>query len=190
MSKKRKTLLIITIAIILASYGITYFIIINDYGSLSNIKHVYSNKYIGNQLPDGSSPLDCCFGKGMFSGKATLTVKNGAKSDAIVCLYSISLDRTIRNTYVRRNSTFTIYNISRGSYKIRVLFGNNWNPKHKNPCGINGYFDSDVHFSEFDKDEYFDDNIDGYTVATITLYSVTGGNASTSQINKSDFFRK
>jgi len=147
------------------------------------------SKYKGNQLSNGSSPFDACFGKGIYSGKATLTIKNGSKSDAIVCLYSISRGRTIRNKYVRKNSNFTMNNIAQGDYKIRVFYGNDWNPTLENTCGTKGSFESDVSFSEFDGQHYFEDSYDGYTVATITLYSVAGGNASTSEISQSDFFR-
>jgi hypothetical protein len=144
--------------------------------------------YKGNQLTNGSSPLDACFGKGIYSGNATLTIKNGSSSDAIVCLYSISRERTIRNEYVQKNSSFTMDNIAQGYYKIRVFYGNDWNPTLENSCNTKGNFESDVSFSEFDGQEYFEDSYDGYTVATITLYTVAGGNASTSRISQSDFF--
>ena len=146
------------------------------------------SEYKGNQLQNGSSPFDACFGKGIYSGKATLTIKNGADTDAIVCLYSISKKRTIRNEYVRKNSSFRMDNIAQGNYKIRVLYGNDWNPTLENACGSKGYFESDLSFSEFDRTEFFEDNNKGYTVATITLYAVVGGNATTSNINQSDFF--
>jgi hypothetical protein len=145
--------------------------------------------YKGNQLTNGSSPLDACFGKGIYSGNATLTIKNGSSSDAIVCLYSISRGRTIRNEYVRKNSSFTMDNIAQGYYKIRVFYGNDWNPTLENSCNTKGNFESDVSFSEFDGQEYFEDGYDGYTVATVTLYTVAGGNASTSRISQSDFFK-
>lgn len=188
MSPKRKNLLIVTIAIIAACYGIAFYSIVNHSDYPTNKIRLQTSKYKGNQLPNGSSPLDECFGRGYYNGNATLTIKNGASSDAIVCLYSISLGQTIRNEYVRKNSSYTMDNISQGSYKIRVFYGNDWNPELENPCGIKGYFDSDVYFSEFDGTEYFEDSYDGYTVATVTLYTVAGGNASTSRINQSDFF--
>jgi hypothetical protein len=144
--------------------------------------------YKGYQLSNGSSPLDACFGKGIYSGNATLTIKNGSSSDAIVCLYSVSRGRTIRNEYVRKNTNFTMDNIAQGYYKIRVFYGNDWNPTLENSCGTNGNFESDVSFSEFDGKQYFEDSDNGYTIATITLYTVAGGNASTSRISQSDFF--
>lgn len=148
------------------------------------------SQYKGNQLKDGASPLTGCFGKGIYSGNATLTIKNGGNSDAIICLYSISDDRTIRNEYVQKNSSFTMSNIAQGEYKIRVFYGNDWNPELENSCGTKGNFETDVNFSEFDGTEYFEDSDRGFTNATITLYTVAGGNASSSAIDQSQFFRK
>lgn len=146
------------------------------------------SEYKGNQLEDGASPLDGCFGRGIYSGHATLTIDNGGSSDAIVCLYNVTNSRTIRNEYVRKNSNFTMSNIAQGSYKIRVFYGNDWNPTLTNSCGTKGNFESDIHFSEFDGTEYFEDSNRGYTTATITLYTVAGGNASSSSIDQSTFF--
>jgi len=186
MSLKRKALLIATIATIIISYGIAFrFILKSPNASLSIFS---TSKYKGNQLANGSSPFRDCFGIGLFNGNARLTVKNGANSDAVVCLFDMNLGRTIRNEYVQKNTTHTIYNIRQGYYKIRVFFGNDWNPEIQNPCGVKGYFESDANFSEFDDVQYFEDNFNGYSIATITLYTISGGNASTSGISQSQFF--
>jgi len=79
---------------------------------------------------------------------------------------------------------------SQGEYKIKVFYGNDWNPELENSCGTKGNFESDVNFSEFDETEYFTDNESGYTNATITLYTVQGGNASSSDIDQSKFLSK
>jgi hypothetical protein len=157
--------------------------------SYSKLKPTYEKSpYKGNQLSNGTSPFDTYFGKGIYNGNATLTIKNGSSSDAVVCLYSVSRNQTIRNEYVRKNTNFTMSNIEQGYYKIRVLYGNDWNPILENSYGAKGNFESDVSFSEFDGQQYFEDSYTGYTIATITLYTVTGGNASTSRISQSDFF--
>ncbi|HSD07657.1 hypothetical protein [Flavobacterium sp.] len=150
----------------------------------------YSSPYIGNQLQNGESPLDDCFGSGSYQGNATLTIKNGGNADAIVCLYSVSNDRTIRNEYIQKNSTFKMSNIAQGYYKIRIFYGNDWNPNLVNNCGSKGNFESDVNFSEFDGEEYFEDSSRGFTNATVTLYTVANGNASSSTIDQSTFFNK
>lgn len=169
----------------------------SDYSSSttnSNKDYSYSkpalrtSTYKDNQLTNGSSPLDGCFGKGVYSGNATLTIKNGSSADAIVCLYNLTQSRTIRNEYVQKNTSFRMDNIAQGYYKIRVFYGNDWNPTLKNSCGSDGSFESDVSFSEFDGQQYFEDSNDGYTMATVTLYTVANGNASTSRISQSNFF--
>jgi len=149
-----------------------------------------TSKYKGNQLWDGASPLTGCFGREIFKGRATLTIKNGGNSDAIICLYSVDLDRTIRNEYVQKESSYKMSKIAEGNYKIRVFYGNDWNPEMKNSCGTNGFFESDVNFTEFDRTEYFEDSKRGYTNLTITLYTVPGGNASSSSIDQTQFFKK
>jgi hypothetical protein len=149
-----------------------------------------ASEFRGNQLENGESPLDDCFGAGDYSGNATLTIENGGSTDAIVCLYNIDEDRTIRNEYVRVNSNFKMTNIPQGNYKIRVFYGNDWNPNIRNNCGSNGNFESDASISEFDGDQFFQDNSEGFSTNTITLHSVTGGNAQTSNLDQSQFFRK
>jgi len=168
---------------------------IRDYDEIYNdtidtAQEYIPSPYLGNQLMNGASPLDDCFGKGLYNGRATLTIKNGGSSDAIICLYSISDDRTIRNEYVQKDSNFKMSNISQGNYKIRVLYGNDWNPNLTNSCGSTGNFENNVNFSEFDSTDYFEDSDRGHTVATITLYTVEGGNASSSSIDQSTFFNK
>lgn len=179
MSEKRKILLLATISVIVVCYGFALYSIMN---------HTAIKNHQAFQLPNGSSPLNCCFGEGVYSGNANLTIKNGASSDAIVCLYSINSKRTIRNAYVQKNTSYTITNIAEDSYKIRVLYGNDWDPELENPYGKNGFFKTDIYFSEFDGTQEFEDGYYGYTVATITLYTVSNGNASTSKISQSEFF--
>lgn len=162
----------------------------NSNSSTNTYSPPEESKYKGNQLSNGASPLNGCFGKGYSGGNATLTIKNGGSSDAIICLYSLSDGRTVRNKYVRRSSNYTISNIPQGEYKIRVFYGNDWNPTLRNSCGKKGNFESDISFSEFDGAKYFEDSERGFTTATITLYSVVGGNASSSSIDQSQFFSK
>lgn len=162
----------------------------SSYTSVEEYTPPVESEYKGNQLQDGASPLDGCFGRGIYSGNSTLTIDNGGSSDAIVCLYRVADGRTVRNEYVRKNSSFTMSNIAQGSYKIRVFYGNDWNPTLTNSCGTKGNFESNVNFSEFDSTDYFEDSERGYTTATITLYTVVGGNASSSSIDQSTFFNK
>lgn len=157
--------------------------------SETEVEQIYTESiYKGNQLKNGASPFDGCFGEGIYDGNASLTIENGGNTDVIVCLYNTKSKRTIRNEYIRKKSNFKMTNISQGHYKIRVLYGNDWNPTLENLCNTKGNFESNVHFSEFDGTDYFEDNETGYTVRTVTLNSVIGGNATTSSIDKSTFF--
>ena len=110
--------------------------------------------YKGNQLQNGASPLNNCFNYVEYGGNATLTIKNGSSSDAVICLYNVGKARTVINEYVRKNTDHTISHIRQGNYKIRVLYGNDWNPTITNSCGTSGNFQNDVSFSEFDSEEY------------------------------------
>jgi len=151
-------------------------------------KHI--SPYIGNQLDNGSSPLTDCFGLGHYDGDLNLTIKNRSNSDAIVCLYSTSLERTIRNEYIQKKTSFTMANIAQGYYKIRVVYGNDWNPNLKNNCGSRGNFESDINFSEYNSNKYFGESSEGYSHASITLYSDANDSKLTSKINQSSFFKK
>lgn len=144
----------------------------------------------GKHLSNGYSPFDECFGSGDYSGRAILLVKNGTSNEAIVCLFDVNSGSTIRNEYIRKGASFTLSSIPQGSYKIRVLFGNDWNPNAPSPCGSIGFFDSDIDFSEKDQAVFFSDNESGVSSATYTLYGVIGGNSKSSKIDKSKFFKK
>lgn len=148
------------------------------------------SQYKGNQLQNGSAPLNNCFNNVEYGGNATLTIKNGGSTDAIICLFNIGKDRTIRNAYIQKNTDYTITNISQGNYKIRVFYGNDWNPNLINSCETKGNFETDVNFSEFDSPHFFRDDGNGYSTVVVTLYTVADGNASSSKINQNTFFGK
>ena len=146
--------------------------------------------YKGNQLKNGASPLNSCFGKAIYGGNAKLKVQNGSNADAIVCLYSIDSDRTIRNKYIRANSRLTISNIPQGQYKIRIIYGNDWNPTASCDCGGKGNFDSNINFSEMEQPEFFEDSERGFTIAKISLFTSSGKDPSSNSIDKSKFYNK
>ena len=154
----------------------------------SKPKKTYTSPYKGNQLSNGSSPYNNCFGSGLYTGNAELTIRNGSNSDAIVCLYNTFTDRTIRNEYVPKGQNFKMTKIPQGYYKIRTMYGRDWNPTIKNNCGTNGDFETAKYFKEHDNTQYFESNSYSYSVFEMTLHEVSGGNARTSRINEGDFF--
>ena len=148
--------------------------------------------YKGNQLANGSSPFDRCFGKGRYSGQAWIKFDNSNASDAIVSLVNVYSEKTIRNEYVKAGTSYKMSNVPIGTYYIKVYYGNDWNPTKTNFCGTLGAFDSDEHFSKSDNpNDYIEiSNTEaGYSTWTITLYSVANGNMSTQSTNESDFFK-
>ena len=149
------------------------------------------SKFKGNQLENGASPLDGCFGKGIYSQNAWLEFDNSNKTDAVVCLVRSTDQITIRNEYIRANAKFEMSKIPTGTYYIKVYYGNDWNPNIRNFCGINGAFESNVSFSKSDKigDQIKIENTSrSYTTGTITLYAVENGNMTTEIIDEEDFF--
>ncbi|MBO9204208.1 MULTISPECIES: hypothetical protein [Niastella] len=165
--------------------------------SVTNVTPMYTepikteSPYKGNQLKDGASPLDGCFGKGRYAGQAWINFDNSNASDAIVCLVNVMTGTTIRNEYIKAGSSFKMTNVPSGTYYLKVYYGNDWNPKLENFCGTKGAFESDVHFSKSDNysDRITVENSDySYTTGSITLYTVANGNMSTKQTSESDFF--
>lgn len=148
--------------------------------------------YKGNSLNNGASPLNDCFGSGRSEGNAYITFKNSNSTDAIVCLVDVASNKTVRNEYIQAGSNFTMKHIPSGTYSLKVLYGNDWNPTLDNFCGTKGSFESDVHFSKSDN---LDDLIrvenadDHYTTGEITLYTVANGNMQQEGMSESDFFK-
>lgn len=151
------------------------------------------SQYKGNQLSNGASPLNGCFGKGKFAGQAYITFDNSNSTDAIVSLVNYNSQKTIRNEYIKAGAEYTMHNIPSGTYYLKVYYGNDWNPTKTNFCGTKGAFESDVHFSKSDNigdlievsnSEY------SYTTGRITLYSVPNGNMSTESMSESEFFNQ
>ncbi|MFD0837376.1 J domain-containing protein [Mariniflexile aquimaris] len=165
----------------------------DEYKKIFENPNILPSKYRGNQLKNGTSPLDACFGKGVYSQNAWLKFDNSNKSDAVVCLVRSYDHKTIRNEYIRAGATFEMSKIPSGTYYIKVYYGNDWNPNKKNFCGINGAFERNVSFSKSDKigDQIRIENTSrSYTTGTITLYAVENGNMTTESIDEEDFFNK
>ena len=147
--------------------------------------------YKGNQLANGKSPLDACFGKGKYAGKSWIEFKNDFNSDAIVCLVSLTTGRVIRNEYIRAGNDFKMSKLPTGTYFLKIYKGNDWNPTKINICGTKGEFDTDADFSTSDKPEdhiRITNSRNGYTTGSITLYGVSNGNMSTAPITEESFF--
>jgi len=154
---------------------------------------VQEGKYAGNQLLNGASPFNDCFGEGKFDGNSWIMFKNdeNTQTDAIVCLVDVSSGETVRNGYIRRNVAWQMSNIPSGTYFLRVYYGNDWNPEKQNACGTTGAFERNEFFSKSDNPTDYlviENTSSGYTTWTVTLYRVANGNMESEPINEAEFF--
>lgn len=150
--------------------------------------------YKGKKLKNGDSPFDGYYGAGIYDQESTseITFSNGYANDAVVLLYDIYNQRTIRNEYIRAGTSFSMSMLPSGTYELKIYGGNDWNPTLKSFCGTDGAFESDKHFSKCDDPKDYihinnGSNHERYTSGSITLYAVSNGNMSTSPATESDF---
>lgn len=152
------------------------------------------SEYKGNQLQNGASPLDDCFGKGKYAGPAWIVFRNiNSDTDAIVCLARTRDNKIIRNEYIKAGTDFKMSRIPAGSYYLKVFYGRDWNPKRRNACGTKGVFDTDDHFSvSRDPSDLIAVEVSSrsYTTGEITLYTVAGGNMAQQAVSEDEFFKQ
>ncbi|HPM29890.1 MAG TPA: DnaJ domain-containing protein [Chryseolinea sp.] len=190
--------------------GMTYFLLIKDDKSKDSTYSYSPNtivdtapelepppsKFKGNKLKTGDSPYNDYFGKGVYDKdfQNQLTVKNGQQLDVIVCLVEYySGKRTIRNEYIRAGESFVMTNVPNGTYLLKSFYGKDWNPNTAVNAGtLKGYFETNSGFSVSDS---FDDLIkmeqteESYSIYSVTLYPVVGGNMESRNISAEDFFK-
>jgi hypothetical protein len=110
-------------------------------------------------------------------GSGQLKIKNGG-TDTVV---SIVRGKTaVTRVYLRGKNNFTVHSIADGTYQIFVTSGVDWDNKLK-------AFARNCGFEKFDDSLKFTTTSRTYTGWTISLYSVKGGNASTSRVDPEDF---
>jgi len=155
------------------------------------------SKYAGNKLKTGDSPYNNYFGKGVYDKDYLnqLEVKNGQSLDVIVCLTEYyGSKRTIRNEYIRAGESFTMTNIPNGTYYLKSFYGKDWNPDTLlYNARLKGFFDTSSGFSvsdEFNDLLKMEQNEKSYSIYSVTLYPVEGGNMESRNITASDFFKE
>ena len=82
--------------------------------------------------------------------------------------------------YVRAHASTTVGNIKDGTYTIYYTAGSRFS-------ACTGRFTRGATYWRFNDRLRFVTTPQGYTVWTVTLYAVSGGNAPATQINPSDF---
>ena len=117
---------------------------------------------------------------GIRGGLGRLTIKNGPSQDGVVTLVR-GRSKAI-SVYLRARSSTTVRNIKPGTYTIYYTTGSPFSfsiPK--------GRFTRGATYWRFNDPLRFVTTPQSYTVWTVTLYAVSGGNAPATQINPSDF---
>jgi hypothetical protein len=108
-------------------------------------------------------------------GAGTFTADNGTEKDAVVKLVGDN-NRAVAIFYVRHGASATVGGIPNGRYRIRFAQGDDWDAKRNT-------FTRNREFTQFDERA----NFTGAVAITVTLHGVFGGNASTSDIDGSEF---
>lgn len=154
------------------------------------------SRFSGNKLKTGDSPYNQYFGSGVYNKAYSnqLEVKNGQSLDVLVCLAEYyGSKRTIRNEYIRAGESFVMTSIPNGTYFLKSFYGKDWNPDTLLYNGqLKGFFDTNSGFSVSDE---FGDLIkmeqteEAYSIYSVTLYPVVGGNMESRNITASDFFK-
>ncbi|WP_370025907.1 hypothetical protein [Planotetraspora sp. GP83] len=115
-------------------------------------------------------------------GRGSLTVKNGGSRDGVVSL--VKGKKKAVSLYVRKKSTAKVPNIRDGSYRVYFTTGVDYDrAAHA--------FNRSCRFSRFDDALRYRTTYTATQVRwnnwTITLNKISGGNASTSDVNPDDF---
>lgn len=152
----------------------------------------YISPYKGNQLKNGSAPLNKYFGHGEYGGNAWIKVINNKFTDAIICVVNSTTNEVVRNSYIRSNHRYTIKNVPTGTYYLKVYYGNDWNPRLLNILGKRGAFESDVRYvTANDSQNYITlyNNDFTYSTETIKLDGADQGNVRVNQSTEGDFYQ-
>jgi len=113
-----------------------------------------------------------------IKGDGELQIKNGTSLDAVAKL--IRGGTSVLTVYIKANSTYTMLNISDGTYWLAFAQGVDWDSTTKK-------FKRNKQYSVFEDTFYFITTYSEYTVFEVTLNSVIGGTAETDDIPGSQF---
>ncbi|MFC6023231.1 hypothetical protein ACFP2T_44655 [Plantactinospora solaniradicis] len=120
------------------------------------------------------------FLKRVRSGQGQLKIENGGSTDAVINVVLGSAKSPTVSVYVRAKGKFTVSSIKDGTYRIYMTSGKDWDAKAK-------AFSRDCNFSRFEDTFKFTTTSSQYTIWTITLTPVAGGNARTSDVDPDAF---
>jgi len=112
-------------------------------------------------------------------GSGELEVENGGNVDGLVVVVDLS-DIALTAFYIRYGSTYTLNGIPDGVYRIYFSTGEAWD-------GLAKAFSISYSYERFDDLLDFATTASQYTIWTLTLQPVVGGDAQTSSVDPADF---
>ncbi|HEY6296138.1 MAG TPA: hypothetical protein VIX15_10785 [Streptosporangiaceae bacterium] len=115
---------------------------------------------------------------GITGGSGQLTIKNRPDQDGVVVL--VRGRHKAIGVYVRARARATVGNIQDGTYTIYFTSGSQYS-------ACQGRFTSGATYWRFNNHLRFATTATTFTTWTVTLYTVNGGNAPTTQVGPSDF---
>jgi len=131
----------------------------------------------GSRLPNGKYIRD-----GSRGGRAELAIENGGPADAVVTLAKGG--KPAISVYVRKDRTYTVKDVSDGSYAVFFTSGADWD-------GTARAFGRNCAFQRHENPLKFRTTRDAYGIYwqnfRITLHPVIGGTARTEDVNPDDF---
>ncbi|WP_422774448.1 hypothetical protein ACN28C_17230 [Plantactinospora sp. WMMC1484] len=137
--------------------------------------------FVPKKTTDGNRRLgNGAYLKRVRSGMGQLKIENGGSSDAVINLVLGSAKTPTVSVYVRAKGKHTVSSIKDGTYRIYMTGGKDWDGKAK-------AFSRNCNFQRFEDTFRFSTTSTQYTIWTITLTPVAGGNARTSEVDPGDF---
>ena len=151
-----------------------------------------SMKVFSQTPQNGYSPYNSYFGSGIYNSDDGFYIKVNApySTDIVFLLKNVRNGKTIRNEFIRKNTSFTLTDIPVGTYSFVYFSGNDWSYSKTMKNGlIRGGFTKNLSFSKSDKpSDYFEFKSGYYGGYELTLTSVIDGNLKTESADEDDFF--
>jgi len=140
---------------------------------------------VGDFIPKKTSDTNRRLSNGKFlkrtkSGLGQLKIENGGRNDAVINVVRSGSKSPMVSVYVRAKSKFTVTGVRDGVYQIYMTGGKDWDDSAK-------AFSRDCSFQRFEDSFRFTTTSTQYTIWTITLTPVVGGNARTSDVDPGSF---
>ena len=136
--------------------------------------------YVPDLTPGNSLPTGTVLKKQSvyLQGEGQLEIKNGTSYDAVAKL--IRGGTSVLTVYIKANSTYTMENISDGTYWLAFSQGTDWNVTTQQ-------FNRNAHASAFDETFPFETSATQSSGWEVTLNPVVGGTAQSSDVDLAQF---